>query len=61
MGQAVVGCKLMNTRNGVRGSTAWLTSRIELMTEDCRSEMTSAKIIDEHTEWSQGVHSLING
>ena len=27
-----------------QGSTGWLMSKIELMTEDCRSEMNSAKI-----------------
>ena len=55
---AVVGCKFMNTRNGGQGSTGWLMSRIELMTENCRSEMNSAKITNVTLSISNRLKSI---
>ena len=42
----------------VRGSTGWLMSRIELMTENCRSEMNSAKITNVTQSISNRLKSI---
>ena len=41
-----------------QGSTGWLMSRIELMTEDCRSEMNSAKITNITQTISNNLKSI---
>ena len=41
-----------------QGSTGWLLSRIELMTEDCRSEMNSAKITNVTPSISNSLRSI---
>ena len=41
-----------------QGSTAWLMSRIELMTEDCRSEMNSVKITNITQTISNNLKSI---
>ena len=43
----MIGCRWMQVYEHTKwsqGSTGWLMSRIELMTEDSRSEMSSPKI-----------------
>ena len=41
-----------------QGSTGWLMSRIELMTENCRSEMNSAKITNVTQSISNRLKSI---
>ena len=52
---SMIDCRWMQVYEHTKwnqGSTGWLVSRIELMTEDCRSEMNSAKITN-HTDYLQ--------
>ena len=57
----MIGCRWMQVYEHTewnQGSTGWLVSRIELMTEDCRSEMNSAKITNITQTISNNLKSI---
>ena len=58
---SMIGCRWMQVYEHTewnQGSTGWLVSRIELMTEDCRSEMNSAKITNITQTISNNLKSI---
>ena len=57
----MIGCRWMQVYEHTewsQGSTGWLMSRIELITEDCRSEMNSPKIANNTQFISNNLKSI---